>query len=419
MAGGAESKLRLSPSLRAPLAAAHRGWPLLAGLAGFLIESLTRALPGMIGGLLGLLASILLWLLIYRVASELLLSEAAGEDARGGPGLLDAPDGLAARHIALWLLATLTLAALSVHWGTAGLLLGGAILAAILPAATIVLTLSRSLIEALVPSRWWQLLTRIGVADYARLAGLLLLAVAAYLLLVWLLPRIGQTGALAGGLITALWATAILAWFHLAGRAVCLHRAELGLDANEPPPEPEPERHTRDPERLWQQIREHGGSEAMHEALARVLEQRGDRARQLEHARLHIPALLLAFEKPAEALRRTARMFELDRDFVIDDVEEMFALLRHAVAAGRAGLVAELTRNYLATWPHSVKTNEARLLACEALAEDGSKARRQAERWFRELMTAELKPEQRERLGRLAGAYLDSARDTGSAPATD
>jgi hypothetical protein len=359
MARAAESKLSLAPSLRAPLASSHRGWPLLAGLAGFLIESLTRALPGTIGGLLGLLASILLWLLIYRVASELLLSEAAGPDRRGGQAVFDAPDGLAARHIGLWLLATLTLAALTVHWGTLGLVLGGGMLIAVLPAATIVLTLSRSLIEALVPGHWLQLLTRIGGGDYLRLCGLLLLAVAIYLGLVQGLGRLGQTGALVDGLVAAVWAAGVLAWFHLAGRAVWLHRAELGLDDADTEPEPQPERFSRDPERLWQQIHEHGGSEAMHAELARLLEQRGERARQLEHARLHIAALLLAFEKPAEALRRAGRMLELDRDFVLDDLDTMFALLRHAAEAHRAGLLAELTRNYLATWPHSVKAPEA------------------------------------------------------------
>lgn len=410
MSRAAESKLTLAPSLQAPLAPSHRGWPLLAGLAGFLIESLTRALPGAIGGLLGLLASILLWLLIYRVASELLLTEAAGPDTRGGQAVFDAPDGLAARHIGLWLLATLTLAALSVHWGTPGLLLGGGVLVAVLPAATIVLTLSRSLIEALVPGRWLQLLSRIGVGDSLRLSGLLLLAVAVYLGLVQGLGRLGQTGALAEGLVAAVWAAGVLAWFHLAGRAVFLHRAELGLDQVDTMPQPEPERFSRDPERLWLQIVEHGGSEAMHTELARLLEQRGERQRQLEHARLHIPVLLLAFEKPAEALRRAGRMLELNRDFVLDDLDTMFALLRHAAEARRAGLTAELTRNYLATWPRSVKAHEARLLACEALAEDGSKARRLAEHWFRELMTAELKPEQRERLSRLAPIYLGACR---------
>jgi len=423
MAGRAESKLRLAPSLRAILAPAQRGWPLLAGLAGFLIEALRLALPGRAGGLLGLLASILLWLLIYRVASELLLSEAAGSNRRGGQTVFDAPDGLAARHIALWLLATVTLAAMSVHWGGAGLVLGAAILVAMLPAATIVLTLSQSLIEALVPNRWLQLLARMGAADYFRLCGLLLLAVIAYRVLVQLLVQLGQTGPLAKGLIAAVWATGVLAWFHLAGRAVWLHRDALGLDSADTEPEPKPERFSRDPRRLWQQIQEHGGTEAMHAELARQLDQRGDRARQLEHARMHIPALLLAFEKPAEALRRAGRMLELDRDFVLDDLDSSFALLRHAVEARRAGLVAELTRNYLATWPHSVKANEARLLACEVLAEDGSKARRRAERWFRELMTAKLEPEQRQRLSRLALVYLSaqsgSWSDLDSAPNDD
>ncbi|MCA1779363.1 MAG: hypothetical protein LC637_08280 [Xanthomonadaceae bacterium] len=198
----------------------------------------------------------------------------------------------------------------------------------------------------------------------------------------------------------------MLAWFHLAGRVVHLHRSELGLDESKVESERAPEPFSRDPEALWNEVSRRGGSEAMHADLARHLDGSGDRERRLQHARQHISALLLAFEKPEAALQRTSRMLQIDRGFTLNDTDTMFALVWAASRHNPRELCAHLADNYLARFPNSVKCNEVRLLACEALAEEPSGRRAMAEHWFRQLMTADLADLQRERLAALAKRYL-------------
>ncbi|MCA1779362.1 MAG: hypothetical protein LC637_08275 [Xanthomonadaceae bacterium] len=168
-----QPKLDIAASLKQPFAEGLRGW--LAGAlgAGFLIELISGSLP--LGGLIGFILSFLVWLVLYRVASETLLITADGETVASA-SRFQASDGLAARHVGLWVIATLALAIPAIYFGTGGAILGSIAIAAVLPAATIVLTLSRSLVEALLPSQWVRLLLRIGYGDYGRLCGVLLAA---------------------------------------------------------------------------------------------------------------------------------------------------------------------------------------------------------------------------------------------------
>ena len=398
-----EPKLDIAPSLRRPFAEGVRGWVVGALAAGLLIELVSGVFP--LGGLIGFILAFLVWLVVYRVASEILLIAADGETTAGA-SRFQASDGLAARHVGLWVIATLALAVPAIYFGTGGAILGSIAIAAVLPAATIVLTLSRSLVEALLPSQWFRLIVRIGYADYGRLCGVLLAAALAYLALSGALVRLGASPLIRQPLILAYWAAAVLAWFHLAGRAVYMHRVELGLDENDIEIERAPERFSRDPEALWTEVTRRGGSEAMHAELARWLDRAGDRQRQFQHARQHIGALLLAFEKSGAALDRAEKMLEIDPTFALEQADAMFTLVLAAFDSDRPRLTLDLAQSYLHAFPSSVKGNEVRLLACEALAGAPRAQQAPADQWFRQLMTAELAERQRQRLNVLAKHYL-------------
>ena len=319
---------------------------------------------------------------------------------------VESADGLAIRHIGLWLVATFTLVMLSIYFGAAGVIVGSVLIASVLPAATIILTLSKSLFGALVPTQWLRLAARIGRGDYLRLYAALLGAALVYLAVAGLLGWLGAGQVLRNVVQLAYWTFAVFGWFHLAGRTVFVHRAELNLVEPDTEPEQKPERFTRDPETLWRQIHERGGTREMHAELARQLERAGDRDLRLEHGRMHLEALLLSFELPDEALDRAQRMLAVDADFCLERPETMRALIRAARDRDVGRLAATLCANYLKRFPNSAKCNEVRLLGCERLAGNASAQREHAERWFRELMTAELDEDQRDRLKAIASGYL-------------
>lgn len=406
------SALEIGDAVRFPLRHDVRPWVLAAAGAGLLIE-LVGALPILFIGILTFIARILIWITVYRVASEILLASAEGDTGAPSFRTMESADGLAIRHIGLWLFATVALAALSIYFGVAGVLIGSVAIAAVLPAATIILTLSKSLFEALVPTQWLRLAARIGRRDYLKLYAALLGAALVYLAVAGLLGWLGAGRGLRNVIQLAYWTFAVFGWFHLAGRAVFLHRAELNLVEPDTEGEEKPERFSRDAETLWRQIRKQGGTRAMHAELARQLERAGDRDTRLAHGRMHIEALLLSFEQPDEALDRAHRLFSADPDFCLEHPETMRALIQTARDRDVGRLAETLCRNYLKRFPNSAKCNEVRLMGCEALADDDSANRERAERWFRELMTADLTDDQRERLGEIAPRYLAGSSNAG------
>ena len=404
------SSLDIRDAVRFPLRHDVRPWVLAAAGAGVLIEMLA-ALPlpsiaGLIFGIFLLAFRILVWITVYRVASEILLASAEGDTGAPSFRTMESADGLAIRHIGLWLVATFALVLLSIYFGVAGVLIGSFAIAAVLPAATIILTLSKSLFGALVPTQWLRLASRIGRSDYLRLYAALLGAALVYLVVAGLLGWLGAGRGLRNVVQLGYWTFAVFGWFHLAGRAVFVHRAELNLIEPDTEPEKKPERFTRDAEILWRQIRERGGTREMHAELARQLERGGDRETRLEHGRMHLEALLLSFELPDDALDRAQRMLAIDADFCLERPKTMRTLIRAARDRDVGRLAGKLCANYLKRFPNSAKCNEVRLLGCEALVDASSSMRGPALRWFRELMTAELTDGQRGRLNAISAHYL-------------
>jgi len=392
----------------APLRDRGRDW--ILGLAGaMLVVHLVRLpLPAMLGGLIGFAALFLLSGVAFNAGVEALRVAAAGPGGRGAPRAITGhSEGMATRLIALWLLMTLVVVAATQLAGTFGMLLGLAFAAVAMPSATLVLVLDNSLIEALYPPKAIRLAARIGRQDHGALVALIAASAVIYLLVAAILTGLGLPPIFRAPIQFGLWVWFVLAWFRAAGDALWRHRDALNLVEADTEPEARREPFTRDPDALWEQIRTQGGTREMHAELARQLARSSDRVRRLEHGKLHIQALLFSFEDAPEALDRAAAFLQLEPSFRLDQPDPMFALIRASAEAGNDWLTGALCRNYLAAFSYSVKCNEVRLIGCEALAGDRTNARGQADQWYRELMTAELKPEQRRRLKALAGAYLN------------
>ncbi|MGB0514598.1 MAG: hypothetical protein ACPGJE_07135 [Wenzhouxiangellaceae bacterium] len=386
-------------ALRFPFGPGVREWLLAFAGAAALIQFIRALLPPPFNGVFAVLASTLLWLVVFRIASEAMLAAAEGHRRMPDSRYIEAPDHLAIKHVAIWLLATLVLAIAATRGGFEFVSVL-ALCIAVLPAASILLTLGRSMIDALYPPHWWRLASRMGARDFGRIVGLLTGLGLAYLALAWLLPELRIPAGTRVVIQTLFWAISVLAWFRLAGALVCKHRDALGLDsAPAEPARPEPE-FSRDLETLWTQVMNDGGTETMHAELARQLRHGSDHARELQHGRLHIEALLMAFDRPERALDQSARMLQLDPDFTLAGPDPSFALIRETARSGQGWLCVRQARAYLKAFAFSVKCNEVRLLALESLA-NGPVAEAegvQAQIWFNELRQAELTPAQRERL---------------------
>lgn len=375
------------------------------------VEALDRA-PIPLSGLAAFVLRFVLWFMLYRIASEVLLE--AADDTPGLMRRTEGGDGLAWRHVVLWLLCTLLLAAMTIYLGPFGTVLGATVLLLVLPAATILLTLGRQLLLSLWPPSWLRLIARIGHRDYGLLCAVLFGIGAIYALVALVAHSLQPGGWLAPIAQFTVWTTGVLGWFHLAGRAVSLHRDELNLTDPDTEVEAEPERYTRDPEALWNEVMANGGSRAMHGELARWLAGEGDepecRRRRLQHGRMHVEALLLAFEDPVEAVDRAAALLDLDPGLALSDAETMRALVLAAADQDQTDLAVHLAENFLAVFPKSAKAASVKLRLCELLADaPDHPGRPLAAEWLTELNAAPVPDSLQARLDRVRLQWAETS----------
>ncbi len=366
-------------------------------LAVSVVYLLSGLLPRPLGGLVILIAVIGLWALLFALASRLLLLRAAGVRLAREATAIDAPPGVGTRHVLLWLLATLLLALTHGGAGPLGGLIAALLLALILPAATLALSRGQSFSDALYPPVWWTFARELGLSDYLALSAWLTVYALLYLLFAGLLA--GAPAWLRNAVQMAWWSAAVLAWFAHAGLLLHAHRGRVRK--RERPVRPPGD---ADPRALFDHVMREGGDAETHRKLARSLESAGLDARALAHGQVHITALLLTFERPVEALEQADRLLAIDAGFSLDDPAVMRRLIDTARDMAPPRLLARLCRNYLARFTASVFTDEIRLLACEALAADGSLQSPEGRAWLEALGVADLEPDQALRLKRLLQA---------------
>lgn len=371
---------------------AHTGWwrvPPGFALVVALLALAAGWLPEAVRGLLYFLVMTATWLMLFYLAGRFLLEQAVDARRPGERNAVAVPEGLALRQMALWLLFSLLLAAAQATAGTPGLLAAGLLIALVAPAATFALVSGQTLSDALYPPEWQARVHSVGWSGYRALSLWLVFFALVYLLMAEVLT--GVPYGLRNGVLMGWWSFALLAWSGAAGQ---LLRAPRRPGANQAHPAAEPV----DPVKLFDQVMRQGGDIMQHRKLARLLAAAGDRRRALVHAQAHLPALLVTFQRPLEALEQADRLLGLQPSFCLEDPVMMRGLIGQARALAPAALTLSLCHNYLQRFRASLVRGEILLIACEVLAENDSLDGPSGQAWLEAVSAEPLDAKQRVRL---------------------
>lgn len=365
-------------------------------------------------GILSFALTVMVWLALYRYASEILVATARGAADPPEMVSMDAADRLAFRHVLLWILATLVVVALAVTGsGPFWLVTGCVVVAAVLPAATVVLTLTGSLLEGVNPARWWALVRGTG-HDYEVAAGWLVLLGLVYLMADIVSARLGWLG---DAVMIGVWGWGLLGWFHLLGRLVHQHAGELGLaddgsewvEAEEPVDTPAV---NENPAALHERIRCHGGTREEHDSLHAHLRRAGKAGDLVAHARDYIPALLYSHEDPDRALDIAEHCLDADPGFCLANPAHMRDLVHAAAERERVRDALRLIGAFAETHAGHRLQPDVELAGCRLLVDQPGEARH-AGRWLRRLAGMDLDANQKNEVRRLL-ERLNSPGGSGS-----
>ena len=302
-------------------------------------------LPTLVGTLLALGLLVALWACLFRRGSRLLLASMAPSH-RDQVSELDVPPGVGARHVVLWVLVMLLLLAWQAGEQTALLIVGGTVLALMLPAATLVLSRVGSLADALYPPAWLTVVRQTGLTAYLAASAWLIMLAAVYLLLERLFAA--APAWLGNAVLMAWWAYAVMAWFALLGQSAA-------VSPSSPRPLAPKSAQAVDIAALFQRLEQQGGSNEEHRRLFNALLQNKDRERLKMLAQRWLPALIEGFERPDEAVERCDQLLAELPDFSLETPSAMLALIKASEKHGYPELTARLCRNFLASFPVAPK----------------------------------------------------------------
>lgn len=358
------------------------GYPLrgaaLATLAGLVLIRLLGLLPFALGTLAGLLA----WAATWRYAAECMLHTANG--------FADPPDvGLGDSDRAAWGLTV-------VHLLAAGLCAAAPFyspalfaptllaMALVLPAIDMALAFDGSLLVALHPGHWGDIIRRFGWSYLVPVAINLAVGVLALLatLVTAHLPRL-----LSLPLFGFAYSYLIVLGFHLMGAMIHRRHAHFGLT-----PEAEVIAEAlghHDDQRLLDRVHQLAPSNPMaatrllvprlqdrdapaelHQAYRELLRQQQLTDDLLVHGQIRIAALM-ANDEPRKALGMVQDCMAIDPAFLPDDPGNAGALAETAARAGMRRMAMALCRGALARWPRDGRAPALALLAARELEADG------------------------------------------------
>lgn len=362
---------RLPQVLTFPL----RGEPLMVLLL-LSIGQLIGYLP-----ILGLIVAIFLVLFAYKYAVTILRHTADGYP--GGPdGAVPASDGLMFKLVILAIVFKLLAQAVALHLSLGWIIATWAAIALIQPGATMILAMEQSFAAALTPTRWLELMQRLGFA-YG-LVALLLLAIESVALF--------AGGALAGLLppimaqIVATFAAywGLFATYYLMGYLIYQYQDALGFvplasaQALELP---------RDADQvlldaaqsaekahgveaacalLAEAIAVRGVSAAVHAAYRKLLQQTGDGRAVSAHAQIYLQVLLLQRDE-RQALALAHESLNADPHFTPLEPAGGLALARAALRLGQRGFSRAMARATRRAHPKTEEGIEAVLIEVELL----------------------------------------------------
>ncbi|MFT3807235.1 hypothetical protein [Arenimonas sp.] len=328
----------------------------------------------------GWLLNLLIWFAFYKYAVTVL--------RRTADGRMSAPEVSWEGEDSGWLQVMLqfvfvVFAAIGfLAFGVAGGTLVAIVLSIALPGATMSLAMDEDFLKAINPLTWVAIATRIGW-PYLAVAGLCLVisfSEANAQVVVEKLPPV--LNVLVFYFIAQY---AALVTFHLMGYLIYQYHEELGHEIEAPAARrslsSDPDQALLDQaeslvregqtqqaeDLLGAQIRQRGGTPAVHLQYRRLLKLRGDAAKLSAHGRDYI-AILLAQQQEKIALDIARDSLAGDPGFVLAQPEQVNVLAQKAVQLGQSQLALQLVGGFHRRYPRhaDVAPNallEARLLA--------------------------------------------------------
>jgi len=362
-------------------------WPTLAFIS---VGSLLTMIP-----VLGIVAWLLLWAMLFKLSYEILSSTASGH-MNGPPAVMQMSGGIMFKHIGLMglmimgyvLIAGLTASPLL------SVLLGGFVLLA-LPAAIMTLAMTQSLFAALNPGTWVTIMRISGAAYLLTSVFLLLMIMSRTWVDGLLLPLVGQSVALFGIVSWAITGYFMAASFHLMGYLLYQHHVDLGIETSIAPNQDGKEneyplitqatelvREGRAAEavnRLKGEIMGRGAEPEVHEFYRKLLRNRGDRGGLADHGAVYIPNLIHAQENVDRAVDVAEESYSARRDFQLSQAADVLPLARRAFDRRRYKLVLKLSNGFAKRYPKHSDLPELYFLVAQSLIESGGSSERSKE----------------------------------------
>ncbi|MBE5314768.1 MAG: hypothetical protein H4O13_05120 [Xanthomonadales bacterium] len=332
---------------------------------------------------LGFFINLFLLLWAYKYAFSVLRDTAHGR-MESQVGVLESPDSVVFKFVALNILMLLMLLPLAYAFGAVGAGLGLIVITFAQPAATMALAMDESLANALNPSTWFALIGRIGL-PYGLLWLLLLVfqasaANAADWLDAWL------PGIVATVLAQALFLWGLFGTFHLMGYLIYQYHERLGFEpdghvhAAEVPRNRESELVAAASARvregdsagalavLREEMRERALSLEAHELYRRLLRAEGDAAELARHARQYL-YLLMVEKQDRKALALARECLDADSAFAPMEGADGLRLAERAEQLSQHKLAADILIGTARSHAREAVGTEAALRAARALRE--------------------------------------------------
>jgi len=351
--------------------------------------------------LLGIIAVILVWMTLFKVSYEILQSTASGH-MEGPPSVTQMSDGILFKHIGLLFLigfGYIIIAGLTAS-PLMAILLGIFVLIA-LPAAVMTLAMTESLLAALNPVTWVQIMKTTGLAYVLTSVFVLFMLISQSWLEGIVLPLVGNSLLLLTLVSWAITSYFMAASFHLMGYLLYQFHDELGIESDVAARRPErddsnplvaeasglvrdgqPDEAAR---LLREEIERRGAEPEVHDFYRRLLTSRGDHAALAAHGRTYIPVLLHAHENVDRAVEVAAECLAADSGFRPREPGDVLPIARRAFERNQHRLVLDLSSGFGKRHPRHPDLPELYFLAAQSLVEKSGKTDR-ATRTVRQLI---------------------------------
>lgn len=340
--------------------------------------------------MLGIMINTIVNVALFRYASECLVSTSHA-DMKAPPYSMQISEAIAIKHVVLQIILMLTSILVAIFANVWAGVAVGLLFAYILPAAIILLTMTRSLRQALNPAAWFETISLIGGA-YVLLALFCMIyfaigvAASVYFNM--------ASGGGAGGFIAELlsWfamSYVILASFHLMGYVVYQYADRLGHEVKSDDL-PKTMRNLRaDPDQdlidqtqalsdagdntkaralLLEHMSSRGATTLAHEHYRKLVKKDNDRAALIDHGRRFV-AVLAAQHNDKRAVEVYAETLALDNGFKPEIPDDVHRLANRATMMGQHKLAVYMTQGFGQRYPKHQQALKNTLLSARIMCE--------------------------------------------------